>query len=342
MSERETNEPAGMLGRFQFSRKRGLSDASTTDLLHELAARFSAAEPYPMTEDGVLAGKLLQDQLRELTDVHLNRFSRKRLRDLHYNYIGRPHHAVRPSIADSVWVEMGCGSQNPVAFLFLALLLGARRGIAVDLDPIQDPVTAWRALADVAAMMLVDPVSIVEHDGVDRLEVMKRLAAFDLAKLRVGDPTGVDPNRLAYFQESVEATSLPAASADVVVSHAFLEHVSNLEAIVRECARITRPGGFGLHGIDGADHWRYSDASVHPLSFLQEGGDATLVHHSNRIRPLAMGAVFEQHGFEVVEFDEWERVDVPPELRARFVEPFRSMAQEDLEVMSGLLVVRRR
>ena len=56
MAQHESGEPAGRLGRFEFAKRKALKGVSTTDLLQELVARFSADEPYPMSEDGVLAG----------------------------------------------------------------------------------------------------------------------------------------------------------------------------------------------------------------------------------------------------------------------------------------------
>ena len=80
---------------------------------------------------------------------------------------------------------------------------------------------------------------------------------------------------------------------------------------------------------------------VIPLEFLTEASNETIVHGSNRTRPLQFAALFEKHGFEVIAIEPFERVDVSPELRNRFVEPYRSMTDEVLAVTIAKIVVRR-
>jgi len=121
-----TRIPSGRLERLKARHRESLRDVSTLDLLHELTARLTENEQYPTSEEGIAVGKLLQDHLARLIDVHNNRFSRSRLRDYYYAYM-RPHRSTKPAIKEATWVELGAGSQNPAAFLFLLLMLGAKR-----------------------------------------------------------------------------------------------------------------------------------------------------------------------------------------------------------------------
>ena len=89
-------------------------------------------------------------------------------------------------------MELGCGSQNPYTFAFLLLMLGAKRAIAVDLDPVQDESIAIKTIADIAGIMLVDPGSIAEQHSLDRHQLLRNIASFDLAKLRAGNKAGLD------------------------------------------------------------------------------------------------------------------------------------------------------
>jgi SAM-dependent methyltransferase len=238
-------------------------------------------------------------------------------------------------------VDLGCGALNPYGIGFLFLMLGARRAIVVDLDPIHDPGQAIRALADCAAMMLVDPAQLVGDRAIARADVLRNLEGFDLRLLRDSDPAGIDPERLLYLQESVTALSIEDGGADLVMSNALLEHVSDADAAAAELARITRNGGCHIHNIDGVDHRRYQRPDCHPLAFLAENSTEALVHGSNRIRPHEFAAIFGRHGFAEIGFHPWETVEIDATLHQRFVPRFRSMKPEELQVVGATLYLRR-
>lgn len=239
-------------------------------------------------------------------------------------------------------MELGCGAQNPVAFLFHVLALGAAKGIAVDLDPVQDVPSAMRALADVVTWLLIDPHAVMHTDDLSPEDLIRNLAGFDLARLHAGSTAGVDARRLVHLRESVYALPVPDASVDVVVSDAFFEHVSDLERAVVEIARVTRPGGWSIHVVDGSDHRHYSGLVKHPLAFLSIESQEPLVYESNRVRPFSFQALFARHGFEVVDFESYETAAVDEDLRQTFVEPFRSMPTTELATTIGAVIVRRR
>lgn len=307
-------------------------------LVHELLARLADGEF--ASEETVLLGDQLQEALRSGLDTYSNRTSRR-----HYRLYGQLPREVGLDLMrleGATVVDVGCGSLNPFGPLFLYLMLGARRGIAVDLDAIQDPGRARRALADLAAMMLIDPHDFVGDYPIERDAILRHLASFDLARLRVGDPAGIDASRLVHLQEGVGGLSLAAGEADIVISTSFLEHVSDVDTVIADLARITKVGGVGVHRIDGADHERYHRPDLHALGFLEDGGASGLVRGCNRIRPLDFVPLFERHGFEAMAVSPFETIPVDAAMRERFVEPFRSRPLEVLGVIGVQLVVRRR
>ena len=320
-------------------RPSGLPEVSLAHLTSELLARIR--DGVLNSEGTVVVGCQIQDALQVALDIHLNRLSRRHYRDMYgvfYEWV----EPIRPTLDGATIVELGCGSINPFGLLFLFLMVGARRCIAVDLDDIQDISRAVKAAAECAGMMLVDPKQLVGDYPITREQVLQNIASFDLAKLHAGDSSGIDVERLSYLQEPLEALTLQDGVADLIISNATLEHIDILDDTIGEMARITRKGGFGIHNIDGADHRRYWDPAVHPLEFLTVACDKGLVHGSNRIRPAQFGPLFERHGFEVMSFLPHERVDIDTALRKRFAEPFRSMSNQVLTVIGGKLVVRRR
>jgi hypothetical protein len=120
-----------------------------------------------------------------------------------------------------------------------------------------------------------------------------------------------------------------------------LENIEDLDRLIAETLRITAPGGFGIHYIDGLDHRSYHDPAIHELEFLREPGTGFL-HGSNRRRPLLFAELFERHGFVVQQFVPTLRIDVPPQVQAGFASPWRELPRDLIEVVYGGLVVRKR
>jgi len=317
-----------------------LTHATLDEVVSEVLVRAEKGS-FASSESSILLGLQAQQALRQALEVHNNRFSRRRYIDqfeAFYTYLG----TASPRLAGATIVDLGCGSLNPLGLLFLFLMLGARRGIAIDLDSIHDWPRAMNALADLASDMIVAPAEIVGAYPIDREQILRNIASFDLAQMRAGYRTGIDPARLMQRRESVHALSLADGQADVVFSNAFFEHIPSVPEAVAELARVTRPGGIGVHIIDCSDHRRYENTGVHPLEFLTEVHADPLPYGSNRIRPAEFAALFEQHGFDVVEMHDFERTGISPELRSRLVDPFRLMPDETLSVVIAKLIVRRR
>ncbi|MDT7813179.1 MAG: hypothetical protein QOJ42_3095 [Acidobacteriaceae bacterium] len=320
-------------------RSPALIDTNLEALTSEVLARVGEGS-FGASEEAILLGSEIHRTLRGALDVHNNRFSRRRFRDLFdafYGLVAPP----APRLADATIVDLGCGSLNPYGLLFLFLMLGARRGIAIDLDEVYDWSNAVRGLAELAATMLIAPSELVGEYSITAEEVLRNIGSFDLARLDAGDRSGLDPGRLIHRRESVHGLSLATAEVDLLFSNAFFEHIPAVEDAIAELARVTRPGGMGVHVIDCTDHRRYQDSAVHPLQFLTEVHTGPLVYGSNRMRPSEFAALFERYGFEVVTLDAFQCTTVDDELRGRLVEPFQSMPEECLAVTMAKLVVRR-
>lgn len=240
-------------------------------------------------------------------------------------------------------VDIGCGSVNPLARLFTHVLLGVRKAIGIDLDA-PDPqaeAVAARCLARIAAAGVLEPERIFGTLPTARRDVLARLEGFDVTKLRAGDPSGIDASRLTLRQAPIEATGLDSGSVDLVISNSVLEHVHDVDAAVAELARITRPGGYGVHGIDTIDHRWYGEPHLHPLEFLTVDAATRMVSGCNRLRLWEFPAIFARHGFELL--DHWiaSEVAITPELRARMVEPWRSMTDAQLDRTWAQVLIRR-
>lgn len=310
---------------------------SLADLSTELVARLSAGAAYDRDEDLVVAGQL-QYLLDSRLDVHLNRFSRRRLYDLAIPVLDRvPPERLRGMTV----VDLGCGSLNPLALMFLFLLLGARRGYAIDLEAVQDPARAARALAAIASWLLIDPSRVIGRHAVTRETVLENLDGFDLRRLSSGDMEGIALDRLIYKVDSAGDLDLAEGEADLVLSVSLLEHVDSIGDTLATLRRITAPGGTGHHIVDFIDHRVYTGEVASPFEFLKEKSSAPIVHGSNRLPLGPMSALFEQYGFTVEACEPCRTDPLTEEEHRQFAEPYRSMPREAFTTTCARIVVRR-
>ncbi len=318
-----------------------LAAASLQDLVSALLDRLRREPRTPsadwshrlIRESGWLAAELAlrtQDNPNRFSPQHSFMLLRTLLR----------HPAIdRRRLANARCLELGCGALNPLASLMTLIACGAQECVGIDLEPVASPSVAVRALHDLAIAMLSRTLYPGLLPGPKVL--LENLHDFDLQKLAVGDPAGV-PSRLRFEQVSADDTHFADGVADIVCSLSFLEHVPDVDAVLAEMARITAPGGVGVHNLDASDHRRYGDPSVGRLDFLTIDTDRPLVQGSNRLRPHEVAAKFRAHGFVVTMCpNESAIVTIDPELRAKLAPRFAAMPDEWLEVSGALFLVTK-
>lgn len=307
-------------------------------VLQELWNRVSSETPPSLNELQLSLGDAICERLSSLVDVHLNRFARTRYFDL-FGMFQQDLPQPRPPIQGATYLYLGCGSANPYGFGALMVALGARASMSLDLDPIEDRGRAVRAVRRVLLQLLQEPSSIVREYPIDRDQILRNVEGLDLARLAAGDPTGLG-DRLTYAQRSAYDTGVADGTVDVVLSNSFLEHVDDLPRLFVEMARVTKRGGFGVHAIDGIDHWSYGDPARGPHDFLCDPTPGML-HGCNRVRPLEFPAMFEKHGFRVQSVIRRMTTPMSPAIKAKLLPPWAALPQDVLETSYVTLVVRR-
>jgi len=283
----------------------------------------------------------LHERIGTVCEVEENRHSATHLGAV-FLYLEHCYRHFRLPFQEGVHVDIGCGSVNPYARMFTHLMLGAARGYCIDLDPIQDVAPAIRSLARLTAAAVLTPRRLFHDYPIEPQQILRNLAGFDLAGLERGDPAAVDPRRLAFLQRPIEDSGLENGSVDLVVSNSVLEHLPDVDAVLTELARITRRGGHGVHGIDTIDHRWYGDPALHPYEFLTIDAKERIVHGCNRLRLHDYPALFERHGFEILDHIVANTIRIPAAFRARMQEPWRTAPDELLEHSWAHVLVRRR
>lgn len=319
------------------SRRSGLS---LPELIAELRAAVAALEDLrEPAQVGMLLGRLCAE-LDGRLDVPSNRFGRTRARELAGWFAGHPAMNLE-LLRGGSFVEVGCGGKNPLSSLAILAAAGARRGIGVDLDQLDEGL-AMRSLARTVIELIAAPELYLAPYPIRGEEVRRRFEALDLDALLAGRAAGLGASGLEYRRVAADATGIETGSVSGVASRSFLEHVPDVDAVIAEMARMCRAGAVGSHAIDGMDHRHYGSAAIGPLEFLTEESEERLLHECNRLRPLQYVEIFERHGFDVLDVQRHRTVELSAPLRERMAEPWRSLSTEVLEVVHAHLVVCKR
>lgn len=318
--------------------------ASTRELGTALLARLEAPEPagsYLENQRRITLFRSLRDRLDRLLDTGENRLTPRHIA----TYFGFTHYCVVHHglpLRGATYLDVGCGSVNPFGRMFAHLMAGAFRAGCLELDPLQHPASAARALAQLVAAVAVDPSVVFAGLPVRAADCLANVADFDTRRLAAGDLGGIPPDRLRLLTTPLAAAGIPDGYVDVVVSNSVLEHVADPEPTLREMARVTRPGGFAMHGIDVADHRSYAQPQLHRLEFLTHDPGAPIVHGCNRLRLVDFERLFAAAGFDVLARMPGQAEPIPPELRRRLLPPWRGLPDADLATTWCNYLLRRR
>jgi SAM-dependent methyltransferase len=144
--------------------------------------------------------------------------------------------------------------------------------------------------------------------------------------------------------------SCAGGSIDIVISHAALEHVSDLRVVIAELARITAPGGIGSHQIDFRDHGDFS----RPLEFLLLSGHdhiAVFDRHfgsiGNRWRHCDVAAMCRDEGFVITDAapnllaEATYMADFLPRLRHGAPSRFSAMSDDELAILGARFLLEK-
>jgi SAM-dependent methyltransferase len=334
--------PFGRLIKTDLSVGANLHAISTQDLSCELLQRLQRDQTHTSYLNqyqflGVMAA--LRDASERQLDNPEYRISISRLSQ-NFKLVGHCWRQHDLPLKGAVFLEVGSGSFNPFARMLTHLMAGAQRAWCLDLDPPNNDATTVEALARLAGETVIDPTRLFGEYPIERREIIENLVGFDLAKMRRGDWSGLDRNRIDFLQRSITDTGLPDHSVDVVVSNSVFEHLADINGALSELSRITKPRGYAIHGIDVIDHRWYANPKMHQLEFLTVKSNDTIFAESNRLRLCDFESKFAEHGFKIV--DQWPCNPVPVStIRHRLVDPWFSMTDAQLEMTWSQFLVRK-
>lgn len=229
-------------------------------------------------------------------------------------------------------LEIGPGHSLGVGTLLCAA--GVERYYGVDLTPLATTRSDfYRAVRDE-----LDRVPLWGGDGSARRSFLEHWdRVIDLSE----DEARWSPALTYLAPQDAADLPLPDDSLDVVFSCSVLEHVSDLDAVLREQRRVLKPGGSCFHQVDFRDH-RLGSSS---RDFLQvPDWESTIgpADYTNRLRLSEVLAAVDRAGL-TLDPDRLAPGPVEPLApgeRERLTPRFRRMSRTDLETL-GLCFAAR-
>ena len=219
---------------------------------------------------------------------------RKFERALAHFRVFREHSPDRPP-TDAVFYEFGAGWDLAVQLAYTAL--GVGRQVLVDIRP-----NIRLELVDATLTSLARQRARLEEAAGEPVRELGPPVVRTLHELesRFG---------IRYLApRDARSTGLPSASVDFVSSTNTLEHIPepDIPPILRECARLLRPGGVMSFRIDMQDHASYSDPRVTPYDFLRFSDRrwrllTSSLSYQNRLRLPDYRRLFAEAGLEIVD-----------------------------------------
>jgi hypothetical protein len=238
------------------------------------------------------------------------------------------------------FLELGCGAHDPISLPVYFYLNGIAPAIGVDLLPPRTDYFSAISMYEILVNMKMFPGRYT-WAGRKPFEIMTALRQVDTASFERGDFWGglerLDGN-VRLINEDLLICSIAPASIALLTSFAVLEHVGDIDAILRRTYELLAPGGIAYHFNDLADHRSYRGDGVYgPLSFLtEEAAPANM----NRLRAPQMTAAARAVGFEILE-DRRIGSEMSAQTQASLVAPFATMASTDVAVIKQHLVLRK-
>jgi SAM-dependent methyltransferase len=223
--------------------------------------------------------------------------------------------------------ELGPGDSIGVGLA--ALLSGVDRYVALDVVRFSDTRSNLEILDDLVRLLAAEGSA---PDGERVARVRRALVSGGSAR------EGVE---IGYMVPWTDERVIEAGSIDVILSHAVLEHVIDLDGTYRALARWLKPGGMMSHQIDFRSHgitkeWNGYRAYPELLWKIIAGRRAYLINREPCSSHLALIA---KHGFTVVSVEKQYNADGIA--RSRLARRWKGISDDDLSCF-GLIVQARK
>lgn len=192
-------------------------------------------------------------------------------------------------------LDFGSGVYRPLSVAIIMFVNGFKEVVAFEPFPPKADFP-WLACLETANQIMQYPEKY-NFSGINTASMLSNLARLDFShirekfiKLSQGETKAVDMGGIRMVND---ITLIPEGGSDFQFSNAVLEHVPQLQEVMRVLWSKLSPNGVALHIFDFLDHRYYDDNSLHPYQKYYDG----ILDEINGLLPTEVETAFVTAGF---------------------------------------------
>jgi SAM-dependent methyltransferase len=166
-----------------------------------------------------------------------------------------------------------------------------------------------------------------------------------------GEQYILSEDKIRLIQGSFEEYPFEEKSFDFIYSCAVLEHVTNIEKILRKMYDVLSDDGIMIHAIDLREHHTHlrtvpdKNTSVYFLKYSTEEWNKMYPpgseHYINRLRASDFRKYFEDAGFSIVEFITTQEMELDEMVYSKIHPEFHRYSIDDLSILGIKVVLKK-
>ncbi len=166
-----------------------------------------------------------------------------------------------------------------------------------------------------------------------------------------GNQYVLNEEKIRLIQGSLEEYPLEKNSFDFIYSNAVMEHMTNIEVILKKLHNVLKDDGVMYHGIDLREHHTNlrtvpdKNTSIDYLKYSKEEWERMYPpgseHYINRFRASDFQKYFKDSGFRVVDFITTQKKDLDETIYHKIHSEFHKYSIDDLKTTGIHMVLKK-
>jgi hypothetical protein len=241
-------------------------------------------------------------------------------------------------IREKIFLDFGAGRYSPLAASMILFANGFKKCFVYE-PAIIDVDLAAASVRNTCIHTLLNPHRF-NFSGIKNDELKKRIASLDLEnieqkihKLNNGESSIVSFGKIFLTNQISELQQ-----SDLILSNSVLEHVENLQDILKALYCLMTNTSVAIHTVDFSDHRAITNKNVNLYEMYYDG----TLEDINGLRPSEMEKMFYDAGFDSLRIN---RLNAPQSMalrRADLIDKFQNFSDVDLMTWVNSYIHRKK